>query len=819
MNTIKAQLILNEVSQGTTGAQEYIELLVIGNPSCSSSTVDLRGWIIDDNNSWHAPGSGNGIASGHKRFSTAAQWANVRMGSLIVIYNETDVNPAIPADDPTDSNHDCVYVLPSSSSLLDHNVTMPTGALTFTTYLAAPYTTTGTWASLSMNNTNDAFHTVNPAVINRPYHAIGWGTNVDSNTVYYPGGMSSRIVRFLNTIDDNAFNPANFAKDSIWLGSPLETPGQPNSIANATYINYMKNSCLPFSSINVTIDTSVCSGGAVFAGGSLQTTAGTYYDTIAGGVGCDTIKRTNLSILTTPVVTQTATICFGETIIIAGIPRTTPGLYRDTLTTSRGCDSIVNTTLQVDTIKTFSRNISICNGQSVFAGGANQFTSGTFYDSLIATSGCDSVLTTILTVNPNLTGTINQSICSGACFLFAGILRCSAGSYYDTLSTITGCDSVVRLNLSIISASASTLNIAICTGETYTLGSTNYTTTGTYHDTIPNYASCDSVITLNLLVKPISTKTIDTTICQGASIRVGTITHNTSGTYYDTLINFVGCDSIVRSNLIVVSSSFTRSISICNGDTLFLGGANRTTSGSYYDTLVGLNGCDSVLRTNLVVNPTNNITVNKNLCLGEDYLGIVYTQDTTWSIQTTNRFGCDSTHTVNIVVNPNPTITIGEDTCIMSGESITLTANGGFDYFWSEGSNTPSISVSPTSTTTYFVHGINGALCSGYDTITICVNEFNDSSYFAIPNAFTPNGDGLNDVFKVLVTSNLDLELMQIFNRWGELIFETNSMLKGWDGTFKERQQPIGSYVYYIQLRNTVNTRIEKYTGTVTLIR
>jgi gliding motility-associated-like protein len=99
------------------------------------------------------------------------------------------------------------------------------------------------------------------------------------------------------------------------------------------------------------------------------------------------------------------------------------------------------------------------------------------------------------------------------------------------------------------------------------------------------------------------------------------------------------------------------------------------------------------------------------------------------------------------------------------------------------------------------------------------VNEYNDSSYLAIPNAFSPNGDGLNDIFKILVTTNLDLENMQIFNRWGELVFENKNISRGWDGNFKEMQQPLGSYVYYIQVRNIVNNNIENYTGTVTLIR
>jgi gliding motility-associated-like protein len=813
-----AQLILNEVSQGPAGSQEYVELLVIGNPTCASSTVDLRGWVIDDNNSWHAVGSGTGIAFGHKRFSNAAQWANVRMGALIVIYNESDPNPALPADDETDSNNDCVYILPSSSSLLDHNTTMPTGSLTFTTYAAAPYTSSGNWSTLSMNNSNDAFHTVNPLAINGPYHAIGWGNNLDSNDVYFAGGMSNRVVRFTNAIDNNPFNAANFSKDSLWPGSPLETPGLANTLANATYINFMKNSCLPFSSVNITKDTSICNGSAIFAGGGIQISAGTYYDTISGA-GCDTIKRTNLSIIPTSTMSQTITICFGETVIIAGTPRSTPALYRDTLVSSLGCDSILNTTLRVDTIKTSSRNISICNGQSFFAGGANRFINGTYYDSLTATSGCDSVLTTILTVNPNLSGTINRSVCAGDCILFGGILRCSNGSYFDTLTTISGCDSTVRLNLIVNSISTFTQNSTICTGENIRIGTSTYNSSGTFYDTLTNSVGCDSIVTLNLIVRPISTKTIDTVLCQGTSIRVGTSIYNTSGTFYDTLSNFLLCDSIVRSNIVVVNATFTRSISICNGDSILLGGIYRNTSGAYYDTLVGLAGCDSVLRTNLIVSPNQNTIVNQDLCIGEAYLGNFYSRDTSWTTIGTNRFGCDSTHTVNITVKPTPTITLSADTCITVGESITLTASGGFDYFWSNGTNSSSITVSPTSTTTYFVRGINPELCSGYDTITICVNEYNDSSYLAIPNAFSPNGDGLNDIFKILVTTNLDLENMQIFNRWGELVFENKNIARGWDGSFKEMQQPLGSYVYYIQVRNIVNNNIENYTGTVTLIR
>lgn len=815
---LQAQLIINEVSQGPSGSQEYVELLVIGNPTCASSTVDIRGWIIDDNNSWHASGSGNGIASGHKRFSSAAQWANVRMGSIIVIYNESDPNPSIPADDETDSNHDCVYILPGSSTYLDHNTTMPTGTLTFTTYLGSPYTATGNWSSLSMNNTNDAFHTVSPLAINSPYHAIGWGTNVDSNDVYFSGGMSNRVVRFTNSIDNNPFNAANFLRDTVLSGGSFESPGAPNSLANAAYINYMKNSCLPFTSIAVSIDTAICNGDRIFAGGTFQTTAGSYYDTLRGA-GCDTIRRTNLSIIPSSTMSQSISICFGETTIINGIPRSVAGLYRDTLTSYRGCDSIINTTLVVDTIKTFTRNVSICNGESFFAGGAFQNTSGMYYDSLIANSGCDSILTTNLTVNTFSTGSFAVILCSGECYFFGGANRCAAGTYFDTLINSRGCDSIVQLNVTIANNSFRTITTSICNNETYTFNGTSYTTSGTYYDTLTNSSGCDSIVTINLTVNPISTFLIDSSMCNGLSIRIGTNVYNTNGNRYDTLINYLGCDSIVHSILTFYASSFTRSLSICTGDSVLLGGRYRTTPGSYYDTLVNYIGCDSVLRTNLAVFPVNNIIENRSLCLGDAYNGVYYMRDTSWNVQTNNRFGCDSSYTLNITISPNPSVIIGPDTCITEGQSITLIAYGAIDYFWSTGTNSNSITVSPSSTTSYFVRGINVQLCSGYDTIEVCVNPYNDTVALAIPNAFTPNKDGLNDIFKILGSERLTLGVFRIFNRWGGMLFETNNIEKGWDGMYNEREQPLGTYVYYIEAINTVNGRTHKYTGTVTLLR
>ena len=87
-----------------------------------------------------------------------------------------------------------------------------------------------------------------------------------------------------------------------------------------------------------------------------------------------------------------------------------------------------------------------------------------------------------------------------------------------------------------------------------------------------------------------------------------------------------------------------------------------------------------------------------------------------------------------------------------------------------------------------------------------------------IPNAFTPNGDGNNDVFRIIPLENYSLDRLIIYNRWGSIIFNTKTPGIGWDGTFNHLPQPMDTYVYYILLRSSKGKEIIKK-GTVFLMR
>jgi hypothetical protein len=303
----EAQLVINELSQGPSGSKEYVELVVIGTPTCDSNCVDIRGWIIDDNNGTFAAGSGRGIAQGCMRFANDPQWACVPMGTIIVVYNFGDRNAALPPDDPTDANGDCVYVIPEWSSLFDGNTSQPnTGN---SSYTGVSFTPGGNWSSQSMNNGGDSYQTRSPNNIGTPHHAVSWGNNSNNNIIYFAGSAGQTTFFMSNAVSNDPYLQANWASGS---NPGSETPGAPNNPANAAWISTMNNNCQPFTGGDSTgIITPICQGDSLFAGGAWRTTAGTYIDTFVVG-GCDSLVYTFLSVDSAYNINRSVTVESGS---------------------------------------------------------------------------------------------------------------------------------------------------------------------------------------------------------------------------------------------------------------------------------------------------------------------------------------------------------------------------------------------------------------------------------------------------------------------------------------------------------------------------
>lgn len=183
--------------------------------------------------------------------------------------------------------------------------------------------------------------------------------------------------------------------------------------------------------------------------------------------------------------------------------------------------------------------------------------------------------------------------------------------------------------------------------------------------------------------------------------------------------------------------------------------------------------------------------------------------------------------TLTVLVNPTVEVIAPTDTTINIGSSVFLEAEGDTseNYIWTVAEsvaefadlslsceNCESPEVNPEGTTTYMV--TSGEDCATSSTVTINVLT---ETIALIPNAFSPNGDGRNDLFRIF-GSNFELDDVYIFNRYGHLIYEAKDN-QGWDGYYEGEAQEIGVYLYMVRYHSTIDGTVENFTGNVTLIR
>ena len=178
-----------------------------------------------------------------------------------------------------------------------------------------------------------------------------------------------------------------------------------------------------------------------------------------------------------------------------------------------------------------------------------------------------------------------------------------------------------------------------------------------------------------------------------------------------------------------------------------------------------------------------------------------------------------ATQNIVVTVNTPPTAT-ASNAVLIQGESAQLNASGGTIYFWYPDNGLSCSSCSnPNITITqdqfYSVIVTDGNGCS--DTAEVFVKVVEETNTVYIPNSISPNNDGLNDEFKV-TGKNINNVQTIIYGRLGDVIFESNDMNAGWDGTYKEKNMSPLVFIYIIRV--TFNDgEVKKYKGTITLVK
>ncbi|MCK9480915.1 MAG: gliding motility-associated C-terminal domain-containing protein [Bacteroidia bacterium] len=297
-----------------------------------------------------------------------------------------------------------------------------------------------------------------------------------------------------------------------------------------------------------------------------------------------------------------------------------------------------------------------------------------------------------------------------------------------------GVSDTIEKSIEIPQSYIDTQIFKIFQGDTLFVGGKYYTTSGNYSDTFQSVSGCDSVVFTNLTVCNIDSSIQYFEICRGDSIHIGSNSYYETGTYIDTLISSFGCDSIVTTNLTIITPIVTlNTYNECEGFSVIVGANTYSASGVYKDVV---NDCDTII-TDLTINPLPIFSFLKTDDNCKDGIGRVAV--------------------ANVSGTPP------------------------FSYNWNTGS-TDSV-ITDLGAGYYVVSVIDSNSCTKADTAEVLNFDIDCEFYLYVPNAFSPNRDGLHDVFKV-VTHSLSHFDMQIYNRWGEMIFRSDNPNVGWDGTF-----------------------------------
>ena len=458
------QLIINEVSQGGAGANEYVEFVVVGTPTCIAPVpcIDLRKVIIDDNNGYFASGSGNGIAAGAVRFGNISFWQCVPQGTIIVIYNSSSVNPSIPADDISLTDGNCTLIIPSSSNLLEKTTVSPT--ISVTTYPSnASWVTGGSWDPLAMSNSDDSFQLPN-SVTGVPFHAVSWGSNSNGSIIYFAGSAGSKVFSFLNTISNDWNLQGNWGSaDVAVFGS--ETPGAPNNSQNASWIGSMNPQCGINAGLTLTLSETnesclnACDGAASVVASNGQAPYTYLWSNSASTANISNLCPGNYTIVVTAAngcsATESVSILAGSTVgdatITAAGPFTTIDAPQQISATNGGgvwtadCGTCLSATGMFN-----PQNAGVGSWQICYAIGSGPCADADCI-SILVTAGC-------------LPQTTNETlvICPEDSVLIFGSWEYLPGQYAESNVDINGCDSTHIIDLTHYPVNPIIENIALC---------------------------------------------------------------------------------------------------------------------------------------------------------------------------------------------------------------------------------------------------------------------------------------------------------------------------------------------------------------------
>ncbi|MBK6628805.1 MAG: gliding motility-associated C-terminal domain-containing protein [Flavobacteriales bacterium] len=631
----------------------------------------------------------------------------------------------------------------------------------------------------------------------------------------------------------------------------------------------------------ITLDLTGSGASIVWQDGSTgwtYTTAatGTYSATVTGANGCTAQDAIDVLIATPSAVDlgPDATLCSGSTLVLDAtlpgatylwsdgtsaptLPATASGLYW--VQVSQGScsvsDTITLTFLPTPAVD-LGPDLTLCDGTPTTFDATTPGASYLWHDGSTAPTFTTTSATTV-----SVTVTLGPCAASDAAVIT--VIPLPAVDLGPDQTLCAG--AVVSLDATLPGATYQWQDGS--TGPTYSA-----TTTGTYSVAVlQNGCMNTDAMTLTVVPLPNVELGLDTSLCLGGSLvlapSVGSasvlwstgstqpsLTVNTSGTYW-IAATANGCsasDTITATFIDLSALELGPNVTLCPGEVHTFsvnvpgatiswpdGSSNPSWSTSTAGTVVvtaSLGGCarQDAAQVSVVAVPQNTLGDDAVLC-ADDTLVLVApsgltglswstgaTTDTLWATQpgtytlSATFQGCPFAESITVSTEPVPSLELGRDVEACEGQQVVLEALASGTVLWSTGAEGHSIAVNGPG---LYWASVEGACGSVTDSVRVIISDC--GPYIYVPNAFTPDNDGMNDVFVPSVTGHLVQVTLDIFDRWGERIITRELDDLSWDGTVSGLPAPDGVYPWVLRYKamSSDGVRQERLTGHVTLLR
>jgi len=493
-----------------------------------------------------------------------------------------------------------------------------------------------------------------------------------------------------------------------------------------------------------------------------------------------------------------------------------------------GCDSIVNVSLTFYPEVVFDLQKTLCFGESLMVNGSvydesnptgtEVFPNSTFH-------GCDSTVNIYLEFDSVVIMNLSLTLCSGEAILINGTIYDEShpsGSELFIGGSVFGCDSLVNIDLTYFLASYSDIRDTLCTGESLTVNGTVYDALHPNGSEVLKNGSttgCDSTVLISLAFYPEAVTMIDDTLDGGNNLVINGTTYdklNPTGIELIPFGSIQGCDSTIVVNLHFRSVALTANLEVvsplCYGES----------TGSII--IENIAGGFAVYRVKLDYNSIVDLDA-----FPFQFTGLSAGFHSIW-IQDLNGIADSILIEVEITAPELITVNAGPDQNIKYGEDAMLMAEASFSTvtwtwwpfdFLSCVDCPDPIVVRPDHDILYTLEATDSNGCLASDMVSIVVDKGRD---IFVPNIFTPNGDGINDILTLNSNSKIQsIKSLRIFDRWGEVIselknFPPNDPMYGWDGKFNGKEMNPGVYVWMAEVEYA-DGQVKIFFDEVSLIR